>query len=167
MKIAILISLLFLTAIKLPRGETPETQTDMYNQFAPTDTSRYAILKLDSTYVAHLFGTGIKPTALSKEEIMKIKTLIDKKITEYNKLEKKGIYSLVINHPGKYYKQLVAIINAKGEKEVWVNCFCSVNSIHNWKSRLVRVMDGGSCYFQLKINLTTNTVYDFGVNGVA
>ena len=57
-------------------------------------------------------------------------------------------------------------INSKGEKEVWVNCFCG-----QWdkssRTNPVIVMDGGNCFFNLKINLTTGQYYELIVNGEA
>ena len=70
-----------------------------------------------------------------------------------------------IKDVSKYYKQFIAVINKQGEKEVWINCFCSKDP--KWKNEVVLVLDGGNCYFQLKINLTKKLVYDFMVNGVA
>ena len=54
-----------------------------------------------------------------------------------------------------------------GQKEVWVNCFCQLSGDNKWKTEVVHVADGGNCYFNFKINLTTKTCYDFAVNGVA
>lgn len=164
MRITILISLLSLIVCKLPDNEISVNQT---KHVISIDTSRYTIIKFDSSTDADLFDSGAKPSILSNEEIVRIEALVDKKVTEYNKSKKKGIYPLVINHPEKYYKQFIAVTNPIGEKEVWVNCFCSIHNMSSWRKYKVRVMDGGSCYFQLKINLTKNIVYDFGVNGVA
>jgi hypothetical protein len=47
-------------------------------------------------------------------------------------------FPLILN--GKIQKQLIAATNNKGEKEVWVNCFC----------RIYLVEDGGNCFFILR-----------------
>jgi len=148
------------------------------------DTSKYVILKFHKGG-DYYFGKDAKPDTLSAEDIAKIEDLIGKRISEYNRAEKDSAISITkrirkknhdpnftwtgdfIKNPSKYYKQLIPIINIKGEKEVWVNCFCSADGKPYWKKNIVLVMDGGSCYFNLKINLTTGTVYDFMVNGVA
>ena len=65
-----------------------------------------------------------------------------------------------------YKKQLVARTNRKGEKEVWINCFCHVQ-INSWKTEIQGVEDGGPCYFSLKVNLTSKMFYDLSVNGYA
>ena len=67
----------------------------------------------------------------------------------------------------KNYKiQFVPYLNEQGEKEVWINGFCS-GSNSNWKKEIVWVMDGGNCYFQIRLNLTTGTCIEIGTNGYA
>jgi hypothetical protein len=148
------------------------------------DTARYAILKFNKAN-NYYFDKDAKPATLSSEDIVKIEDLINKRISEYNRIEKDSAISITkrirkkkhdpnftwtadfIKNPSKYYKQLIPIINSKGEKEVWVNCFCDIEGTPFWKKSIVLLLDGGSCYFNLKINLTKGVVYDFMVNGVA
>jgi hypothetical protein len=120
----------------------------------------YAIFKYDAKQYGYLFGKNAKASTLSVSEIVDIENLIKKRINEYNKNA-----SQFIAKPDKYYKQFIAVINSKGEKEVWVNCCCSVMA--DWRKQIQVTYDGGSCYFSLKINLTKGTVYDFMVNGLA
>jgi hypothetical protein len=47
-------------------------------------------------------------------------------------------------------------LNSKGEKEVWINCFCR-DGERDWRKNLVFVKDGGNCYFNLKVNLSRGT----------
>src|SRR6185437_13671129 len=97
----------------------------------------YAILKFDVKRNSHLFGADAKPSTLSVSGIGDIENLIKKRITVYNKSG-----GQFIGHPEKYYKQFIAVINSKGEKEVWVNCFCKVTG-DGWKKNIEWVMDGG------------------------
>jgi len=137
--------------------------------------SRYAILNADGEYDHFKYGVfdniTNKPTSLSANEIDKIEKIIKTEVDKHNK--KSSHHYSFIRNPRRYYKQLMAVINSRGEKEVWVNCFCnsddkSLNDDNSyWKKGIVSVYDGGSCYFNLRINLTTNRVYDFRVNGVA
>jgi hypothetical protein len=160
MKNAILISILFLSAFKLSLGACRSTHT--LDHSGSIDTSRYAILKLKFNDIPTYVFKDCKPADLSNEDIVKIEVLVLDEIARYNKEAKK----VLISHPEKYYKQLIAVSNSNGEKEVWVNCFCYLGNYSYWKNSIVVVLDGGSCFFQLKINLTKNSVYDFGVNGV-
>ena len=131
------------------------------------DHSRNAILQFDINRDYTIFGKNAKPATLSNSEITNIEKMIKKRVLEFNEHAKHSKVNFgLIKKPEKYFKQLIAVENSKGEKEVWVNCCCSV--MHNyWKTHIQITEDGGSCYFQLKINLTNNLLYDFSVNGVA
>jgi hypothetical protein len=65
-----------------------------------------------------------------------------------------------------YKRQYVSIINSIGEKEVWINCFCD-SFYKDWKKQILHVDDGGNCFFNLKVNLSTKKCYDIFVNGYA
>ena len=83
----------------------------------------------------------------------------------------------------QYNRQYIATTNEGGQKEVWLNCFCKEKegknrkvikqehkvstSKENWRKKVVKVFDGGKCYFNLKVNLLTEKYYDFIVNGKA
>ena len=94
----------------------------------------------------------------------------DKQKTIHNswlkKLLGKNVYKeyFFINLP-KYRRQYFCSLNDKGEKIVWVNCFCE--SKDYWKTSEVFVFDGGNCYFHMMINISTGQVSEFGTNGVA
>jgi len=52
-----------------------------------------------------------------------------------------------------------------GGKFIFINAFCSPPDAYSAK-RFVRVLDGGTCYFEVKYNPKTKTFYDLGFNGV-
>ncbi|WP_295669189.1 hypothetical protein, partial [uncultured Mucilaginibacter sp.] len=103
--------------------------------------------------------------SITEDEISKVENLLDSFVAIYNKNATE--YDQKIDKPKSYFKQLIVVINSKGEKEVWVNCFCSASDKSYWKKDIVQVEDGGGCYFQLRVNLTKNFVHDFRVNGIA
>ena len=125
------------------------------------DSNRYAFFIYDAKRDNDLFKGQCKPATLSKQELIRIEELIKSKVSLYN--NKRGYGT--IKKPSKYYKQFITVINANGEKEVWVNCCCMV--MDYWKKQIQTTLDGGTCYFNLKINLDKNIVYNFSVNGVA
>jgi hypothetical protein len=90
---------------------------------------------------------------LSSEELSKIDSILQQCTNKIG------------SHLSQYKRQYVPSINDKGEKVVWVNCFCSKWD-RNWKKELIRVEDGGSCYFNVTINLVTGKYDDLRVNGV-
>ena len=147
------------------------------------DTTRYAILQFNKSRDTFIFDKNSKRANLSGEDLKKIEKIISVSVTEYNHQLDQGkkfrakqkdtkpsiqfATGTAINKPGKYYKQLIPIINPKGEKEVWVNCFCTPHEKRYWRKGVVMILDGGPCFFNLKINLATNTVMTFSVNGVS
>ncbi|MEO7214099.1 hypothetical protein [Mucilaginibacter sp.] len=126
------------------------------------DTSRYAVLPFNKGRDGFIFSKNFEPATISAKEIQMIEKIISVTTTEHNKQSKSRI-----SNPGKYYKQIIAVTNLKGEKEVWVNCFCTAYEKRHWRKGVVLVLDGGPCFFNIKINLSNNTVMSLAVNGVA
>lgn len=69
-----------------------------------------------------------------------------------------------------YTRQYIGIIE-NGKKIVKIEGFCVPPTLfkhdQNWKKYLVRVDDGGDCFFGIKVNLNTKECYSFGVNSEA
>lgn len=133
-----------------------------------SDTSFIAVLSFNSI-TTPLFK-GAKAAELSGNDFVLIDSLLTQCVAKYNKEQTTGNkYS----NPEKAFlidlsthkRQYVAMVNEKGEKLVWVNCFCNTWD-KNWKKELISVLDGGVCYFNLKINLATNSCYELVVNGI-
>jgi hypothetical protein len=104
---------------------------------------------------------------LSQNDFGQLDSLFNVCVKEYNDSLTEGHDEYKIDIESKIYKrQLVAATNFKGEKEVWVNCFCGDRD-KSWKREILMVEDGGPCYFNFKINLTTQTIYNVVVNGFA
>lgn len=141
------------------------------------DSSVVAILTYDPTQ--YWIFKDSKPTTLSTDDLQKIETILNKCVNDYNPEQQRRFKEMNDKHsPNKhnqknliidltrYKRQYVAIINSKGEKEVWINCFCRTGS-QDWKKNIISVLDGGNCYFNLKVNLTTGQYYELMVNGDA
>ena len=150
-----------------------EKQTKIYK----VDASIIAILPFDTTQ--HWVFKDNKPIDLTTDDLYKIETILNKFINDYNPDQERQFKEINDKHPEykldkrnfiidlkRYKRQYIATINSKGEKEVWINCFCNTWD-KNWKINLIFVLDGGNCYFNLKINLTTGQYYDLMVNGDA
>jgi len=173
--IGIIILTVFLSSCfnKSTESEDKHAKTDSFT----VDKSIIAILPFD-TALFEVFEKG-KPTNLTDSELVDIERLIRKCINEYNPEQEIQYQEFKSNFPdseieksnfvielSKYKRQYIAVTNIKGEKEVWVNCFCGTWD-RDWKKNLIFVLDGGNCYFNLKINLTTGKYYEFMVNGHA
>jgi hypothetical protein len=121
---------------------------------------------------------------LTEIEISELETILTKSIDTYNSSQIKycdsvnqkitrrnrKIHPRLIVDISKYKMQFIVTINPKGEKTVWANCFCSPandKTFKNWRKDIVIVSDGGQCFFNLDINLTTKEFTTLSVNGVA
>lgn len=112
--------------------------------------------------------------SLSINEIYKINDILNKSIIEYNSaidVLSNNFDPDNISHSKiylkKYKKQLIPFFNKKNEKVIWVNCLCNevkLGSKDNWRKTIIKVLDGGNCFFNVNINLQKNNWSDFNVN---
>ena len=171
----IIILTVCLSSCSQKRTESKDETLDK-NSF-PVDISVIAILPFDTAQF--WVFKGCQPATLTNSDLSEIEKLLRKCIDEYNPEQEIQYEKFKSNFPdseiernnfiielSKYKRQYIAVTNKKGEKEVWVNCFCDTWD-KNWKKGLIFVLDGGNCYFNLKINLTTGKYYEFMVNGNA
>ncbi len=128
------------------------------------DTSIIAILPVDKSN-PWLFKDA-KAIDLTNEDLGKVDQLLIDCINTHNvKQDSTKQFSEFIDLK-KYKRQYVPFIDSKGERKVYVNCFCTLDSgFDYWKKFLVQVDDGGSCFFQLLINLTKLKYEQFSTNG--
>ncbi|WP_026905467.1 hypothetical protein [Pedobacter glucosidilyticus] len=141
-------------------------QIDVPPRFVSNDTTDgkqfIAILKPD---------TEFKSTELTKADLKLIDDLLNEAVNGFNKRqEKRRKDGKTFGSPidlKKYKRQYIAHKNKEGTREVWINCFCRSHDDTKWKTELVVVEDGGSCFFNLKIDLTNKQYFEFSVNGLA
>ncbi|SDD00270.1 hypothetical protein [Williamwhitmania taraxaci] len=173
--ISILISTICL--ISCGQKNTVTENQDQQTNTIYVDTSVIAVLPFDTTQ--YCVFKDSKPTNLTTDDLLKIEILLKKCINDYNPYHERQFKEINDKHPEyklekksfiidlvRYKRQYVAITNVKGEKEVWVNCFCATWNT-DWRKDLILVEDGGNCFFNLKINLTTGQYYELMVNGDA
>lgn len=165
------IIVLILIAVGLATGcktESTKAQTDTVQNYLKYDTSEIAIISWENA--KYMFDSAnFRSAKLTQEDLSTMDSLVTICVTNYNKElnlpEEHKDYEIDLK--GRDYKrQLVAMINSKREKEVWVNCFCHTRD-NSWKTQIRDVHDGGPCYFNLKVNLTTKTFFDLSINGFA
>jgi hypothetical protein len=130
------------------------------------DTSKIAIIKLNEKG-SWPFNSTYQPSTLTQNELILVDSCLIACVNNYNNsLDKNHKQWSIDLNKLNYRRQLIVVTNSKGQKEVWVNCFCWINS-DEWKTHMLIVDDGGNCYFNFKINLTTKRYYDLVVNGLA
>ncbi len=131
------------------------------------DTSKTAILEFKRP-LPWIFDSTYKPAIITQKELMTIDSFVTIAVNDFNSWQKKNNTDNpwhIDYNKRNYKKQIVPVINSKGEKEIWINCFCSAGG-SNWKLKPVMVEDGGTCYFNFKINLTKFIYYNFIVNSL-
>ena len=115
-------------------------------------------------------------STLSETELKIVMELTESSISKYNQevsesFTKNGEGKYVKSHKIKklknYRVQYIPYINESGEKEVWINGFCSDFGAENWKNEVVFVFDGGNCYFEIRLNLKEKSCIEIGINGYA
>ncbi|NNE99682.1 MAG: hypothetical protein HKN25_11740 [Pyrinomonadaceae bacterium] len=97
---------------------------------------------------------------LKLPDLTRAQMLVEKSVADYNE---KQIQGETIKNLEKYRFQLVSAANPANETVVWVNALCTANG--SWRRQIITVDDGGSCYFNLYINLSKETYDRFSVNG--
>ena len=139
------------------------------------DSSRYVILNYDSS--SHWAIKSGKATELNSQELAVIEQVLEELIEEVNSMQSLPYDSLINTKPEYYiesgkeltlddkYRQYVPVLNKVGEKEVWVNLFCEADE--GWKSGSVHVDDGGSCFFNVIINVDQKSHRNLMINGDA
>jgi len=68
-----------------------------------------------------------------------------------------------------YIRQYIPFLNKKGEKQVWINCACWKSEYEKetyWKKRIIKVADGGNCYFNMYVNIKTKKAYNLYFQGI-
>jgi hypothetical protein len=149
---------------------TSNNQTDQKEVLAavqPVGSSLIAIIPYNNSR-NWPFGKTYTSSTLTQSDIEKIERLFTACISDYNKklsADNKQYFSIDLTKE-KYKRQYVAVINKKGDKEVWINCLCQTHG-NDWRTSIIMVDDGGNCFFNLKINLTKEKCYDLIVNGYA
>lgn len=177
MKRELTIITLILTIYLTSCGQTENKNRNQQNQInaLTMDTSIIAILSSD--IAPHWIFKDPEPADLTTEDLQKIEIILLECINNYNTEQEKKIEEYKNKYPehrlnnknfnidlARYKRQYIAVINSKGEKEVWVNCFCNTLGT-DWRKNLIIVLDGGNCYFNLKINLTKGEYFDLIING--
>jgi hypothetical protein len=131
-----------------------------------TESNDIVIFGLDSTNNWMSLFEGAEPASLDKKEITQIENLFIYCFNKSNIKDSSNQLHLIDRGLIEYKRQYIPYINKDGEKEVWINCFCSsFKDDKNWREKLVLVKDGGDCYFNLKINLDKNLCKDIVING--
>ncbi|MGH2666325.1 hypothetical protein [Flavobacterium sp.] len=124
-------------------------------------------------YTKYILGKTYEMWKPEESDLKKVNEILSKAISDnqFYFLKTKEISEIKKN-----YRQYLCYINEKGEKIIYVNSMCELFTdydknnkpvIFDWKHEMTKTADGGSCYWNIKINITTNTYYDLMINGIS
>jgi hypothetical protein len=143
------------------------------------DSLDFSIIKYDTSYY-YIFPKTFVPTDLSVKEIVACENLLKPFIENYNIEAKKRFDEMTKKYPDlkfnireftieleEYGRQYMPVVSDKGEKTVYVNCFCDPKEFKYRNKELVQVLDGGNCFFSFKVDIKNKRIFDFMENGVA
>jgi hypothetical protein len=170
--ISILTFSFVLTTSFVARGQVPDKNSTDKNLIPQInslsfDTSKTAIINFNKKS-RWPFDSTFEAATLTQNELQLVDSLLLTCVIDYNNsLDKDHKQWSIDLKKRNYRKQLIVVTNKNGQKEVWVNCFCYTWGSDKWKTEILGVDDGGSCYFNFKIDLATKKYFDLGINGVA
>ena len=150
------------------------------------DTTKVVILPYDSTDI--WIFKNCTQAELTNDDLELLDSILIVCISEYNIEQEKRYKEICNEYPDiefdkyhfliditKYRRQYICVTNEREETETWINFLCESSFLNlfdeenpnRWKTGRIVVMDGGNCFFTIKINLTTKIYYDLFVNGEA
>lgn len=131
-------------------------------------TSKFDIAIFPEKYQGfYTFKNRFTPT---KEEINRAEESLQIGLSKLNHQEiNQSSAPIIHENLDKYKRQYFGYVNEKGEKILFINCFWDDNEFSDgsWLNGEVMVLDGGSYFWQVKYNLSTNKLFDLEVNGNA
>lgn len=173
---------LLLTIISCKRtiesSSSDKIQPLIHTQKTDSNFLDFHIIKFDSSY-QYLFSKSFTSTDLTEKQIMECEKLLKLFVKDYNIEATSKFDEMTKKHPNikfnildftielnDYGRQYMSVVSNKGEIVVFVNCFCCPTNFNYRDKKLVRVDDGGNCFFHFKVDLTKKKIFDFMENGV-
>jgi len=162
MKFSLLIFLLL--GWTLPQKGTLIKGTNFKGVIFP---SNFDILKgfADNPYLGHFTPTDEMVNNLERQLKSEIK-----KLNSNAPNQGKGLGPKIHKHLTKYFRQYIGLIDEKGTKYILINFVWATSGFlvtADPSTKWISVYDGGSHYWNIKYNISTQTFYDGQVNGVA
>ena len=109
------------------------------------------------------FDERLKPHALTKHQLADLLTIIERVSDSLNLRVTSTNTKTGKSDTLRHHYQIVSAKDNKGQITVWVNAIC--DPMRGWKKELLFVDDGGSCYYNFRVNLSQKKYYNIVVNG--
>ncbi|MFZ4402399.1 MAG: hypothetical protein ACOYO1_20400 [Bacteroidales bacterium] len=159
------ILLLLTLIISTINGLAQVSEKDIVYKWESGDIENKIIMLILNDSITQKFIPSINEIKLAKELSINYIDSLEKN-RNYEVIKK---YGKILKYKHKnYYRQYAGYINTKGEKIIIINACCSEFKQHvNLEKNWLLVMDGGSCFFKIKVNIQNKRCHDFSVNGEA
>ncbi|RZM25514.1 MAG: hypothetical protein EOO88_18995 [Pedobacter sp.] len=109
-------------------------------------------------------GTRFTPT---KEEVLIAENLLATQLKKMNThLENQHNSPVIHKNLKKYQRQYFGYFDSKGHKILFINSFWKDEVYADWLDGRIMVLDGGSYYWQICIDLNSRKLFDFYINGI-
>jgi len=127
-------------------------------------TSTFDVAIFPESYVDLISGKRFTPTRqdVDKAEVILLADL--KKINKHliNQSSTPIIHKNLLNYKRQYF----GYVDKNGDRILLISSFWSSdNNYFDWLKTRVYVLDGGSYYWSIKLNLNKNKLFDLAVNG--
>ena len=123
-----------------------------------TSEKRHVFSQNDKVYHEELDESTIRFTP----EINEINTADSLAEIHIKKSRRDYGWTTEISDYKSYYRQYVGYLNEKNERIILINSICRLEE--NWTKNIVSYRGGGSCYFEIKVNVKEKEPFDFNVN---
>ncbi|HET8839309.1 MAG TPA: hypothetical protein VFM82_09995 [Flavobacteriaceae bacterium] len=170
--IKITIILLIFTSCQNQGNKTDQniTRNEIQNDFLNTEKETILINTERNNY------NNYKHWNPDKDDFQILREVVNKAIQnkEFDFLKKPILKSVKT-----YYRQYIPYIDENGERIIKINAFCLIPEIApdpdnkdnewtkmNWKKEIVIIAGGGSCYWQMKINIDKKEYFNFMTNPI-
>jgi hypothetical protein len=121
----------------------------------------------------------LKKFTPTKDEIVLAEQILKDQIVKANqrRVNQFGRKQYIHRNINKYFRQYAGFINENGDRVIHINLYWDKYTVFDrlkgyWDERLdftsdyAVVLDGGSRYWNVNVNLTTKSLYNLWVNGV-
>ncbi len=122
----------------------------------------------------------LKKFTPTKQDIVLAEQILKQQIEKANhrRMNQVGRKQYIHQNLNKYFRQYAGFINENGDRVIHINFYWDKYTVFDrvkgyWDNRLeytsdyTVVMDGGSRFWNVNVNLITKTLYNLSVNGVA
>jgi hypothetical protein len=156
---------LILLAFMLIAASCGKKDDDPVTGKPPELSSRQTIIPA-SENMEWAFGKGYKNYSPNAEDVETAELLLKEC---FNK-ESSGTHNPFFDRDlNDYNRQFIGAELIGGDKVIMINCFCRdrEKDLKNWRTDMVLVADGGSCFFRITVNIKRKSYYNLMINGHA